>query len=314
MSSEETALWAWLLFESGLGRAKAKSLLGSLNGRPLRALLREVTADPSSWGLTRAEAARLHPPVTLPAPTAVRWDEATYPDGLQALPPEKRPALLFYRGNAALLSGHLFLFTDAPPVDEAMMEEAIALLLGEVRLAAPLGSAAAEVLVSEMASTGGEALFFVRQGLDEEVLSPQVEALVEAGRLLLVSFLPPGTPFDPRWRALLAETEAAVAERVIHCGALPPDFALPARRRWLWLVAQAPSRVPPAVEVCEDAALLLASLPARHLPAAPPPVTPAEERSPLSPEEALALLGRGGRVPEKLRRRLLGERDEPRRR
>ena len=310
--TEETALWAWLLFESGLGRAKAKALLDGLGDEGgLRARLREVAADPASWGLTRAEAARLRPPATLSSPTALRWETAGYPAPLRRLPRPKRPALIFYRGDAALLRGPLFLFTDAPAAEEERLAEAVALLLDEVLPAAPWGSEAAERLLAEMGSTGGVAVLFVRQGLATFAPPPQVEALIEAGRLLLLSFLPPDSPPNPRWRALLAETEAAAAEWLVHAGAEPPDLAPLPGTRAFWLRPPEGSAPPAPWEALEEAAMLLAALPAPSAssPSPSPETAPPETTEPpLPPEEVLALLGRGGRVPEKLRRRLLEER------
>ncbi len=104
MTGEETALWFWLLFESGLPRAQAKRLLAALPPeRPLRAWLETVRRSPQRWGLTPAEGARLHPPDRLAPTAALRWNEATYPPGLRPLPPERRPALLFFRCNLQLL-------------------------------------------------------------------------------------------------------------------------------------------------------------------------------------------------------------------
>ncbi len=308
--TEETALWAWLLFESGLGRAKAKALLDGLGEGGLRARLREVAADPLSWGLTRAEAARLRPPATLSSPPALRWDAPGYPATLRRLPLPKRPALIFCRGDAALWRGPLLLFTDAPFAGAEMLAEAVSLLLGEGMLGAPWGSEAAAAIVAEMASSGGEAWLFVRQGLGALSLSPPVARLVESGRLLLLSFLPPAAPPNPRWQALLAETEAAAADMLIHGGEKPPAFVPLSGTRAFWLHAGPPPAASPrGWEVLDAPASLLEGLPAPSAPAPRPEGgTPEAEVEPsLPPEEVLALLGKGGRVPEKLRRRLLGE-------
>ena len=311
--SEETALWAWFLFRSGLGLAQAKAVLARLErGERLATLLPALRRDPRRWGLTPAQAARLHPPSQPTPVSALRWDEAAYPASLRRLPLERRPALLFYRGDPQVLRGPLCLFDEAPPADEGLLDEALALLLDEWPTAAVWGSRAAERLVAALREMSGTAILFVRQGLATFEPPAEVGGLVEEGRLLLLSFLPDTRLPSPRWAALLAETEAAAAAYLIHCGTEPPALA-PLASACLWLTAAPPAAPPPAVTVVTAPALLplaLADRPSRPAPASRPAVPePEEER--LSPQEALARLGAAGKVPDKLRRRLLGRADDP---
>jgi triosephosphate isomerase len=302
---EETRLWYWLLFESGLSTQRAKILLADW----------EEAGRTAAQALESSEDADLTPPQELPQMEAVRWNEAEYPDGLRALPLKLRPALLFHRGPRHLLARPRIHFPPSP-LEEAGQEalrEAADVLLGEmVLLSAVHGSDQARVLLEELAHAEGEVLLFARSGLEEVELSERERALLKAGRLLVVSPLPPSTPPSPDLESILERVEAAAADRRVVVGAEAPPPSPETPTLWIALEVEGEEEKEiPGVRRANYPAEILAwmgGLKVTPTPPAPPAEpAPPDGEPPLSPEETLRILEDGGNVPEALKRRLLGE-------
>lgn len=320
--SDQAALWAWLLFESDLSAQRAKHLLlrWQREGHALTDVLARLPAGAASLGLTREEAAALRPPTSLPEVNAIPWDDAFYPAELQTLPAKLRPALLFFEGPEHLLMYPLLYLAPGTPDEAAreLLREVVGMLLGEVLPIAFRGSVEAAVLLEEMESSAGGALFVARQGLKEIAWTPQEQALLAAERLLVVTPLPPTAPANPAWDAFLYQVAQGMARRCIatdlatlpETGAPPtllltphaptdtlPDHVTLARTPadaliWAGDHQPAPANYPTAsAPHTSDADALLV----RDAPAEPPP----------TPEETLRVLEGGGRIPEALRERLL---------
>ncbi len=322
--SDQAALWAWFLFESGLSAQRAKHLLlrWQREGHALPDVLARLPAGADALGLTREEAAALRPPASLPEVNALPWDDAFYPAELQTLPAKLRPALLFFAGPEHLLMYPLLYLAPGTPDEAAreLLREVVGMLLGEVLPIAFRGSVEATVLIEEMESSAGAALFVARQGLKGIAWTPQERALLAEERLLVVTPLPPTAPVNPAWDAYMYQVAQGMARRCIatdlaalsETGAPPtllltpsaPQDALPdhvtlARTPadalvWLGDYHPAPADYPtPRASHTPDADALLI----RDAPLAPPP----------TPEETLRVLEGGGRVPDALRKRLAGE-------
>lgn len=315
---DEAALWAWFLFDSKLPPQRGKVLLErwESEGRSLRAVLAALPGQAIALGLTPDEAALLHPPAVLPPVTALRWDEPLYPAGLHRLPLKVRPALLFYRGAVQALQRPVVYLPPAPLTtpERETAHELIAQLLGEGFLPAAFqGSPQAELLLAEMADAEGETLLFARCGSAQLMLAGAEAALLEAGRLLLVSPLPPTAAANPAWDALLEQLAAAMAYRLILTAA-PQASALASELhgRVLYIAAEPPAApCPPGMQLATEPSEVLFWLAASVTgPAAAPAAEslydlPTVELPPLAPEEALQTLAGRGRVPEVLRQRLL---------
>jgi hypothetical protein len=234
---DETALWAWFLFRSGLPTARAKALLEGWTSRGLT-LRQALTLSRAELGISAQEAARLHPPAELPLVTALRWDNGYAPAhelgrGLLSLPLKLRPGLLFYAGDPALLNRPLVYLAPAllESEDRALLHEALSLLVDEPLL---LGvyeqSAQVPVLLEEMAYSTGEAVIFARTGLDNYRPGALETSLIEKGRLVVVTPLPSQTAYQPAWDAVLQQVAVAAARRVLltgdaaRTGAVIPGF------------------------------------------------------------------------------------------
>lgn len=331
---DETSLWAWFLFRSGLPTPRAKTLLTEWAAQKLTLMtaLEGLPARAADRGLTPDEAARLRPPAHLPAAHALRWNEPLYPQRLQSLPLKVRPALLFYLGEASLLMRPMvYLKPDTLSAEnEEALRELISLLLGEYFLPAAFhGTRQAELLLAELADSEGELLLFARRGLADMPLMEQERALLAAQRLLLTTPLPPETPPNPAWDPLLFQVAQSAAATCVTTTppttadplspptlllSAAPGMALPAHVhavanaaeavQWLTegLNADSPPLASPsawqgATEPAWDAAPLDAAPLGESLPPDPP----------LPPAEALRLLETRGNVPEVLRKRLLGQ-------
>lgn len=315
-SSYETQLWYRLLFGGILSTRRAKELLirWDREGYALAEILRSPEKA-EQLGFSLEEARKIQAVEDLPPTPAVRWNEAAYPDGLRNLPVKVRPALLFYRGNAALLQRSIVYLPPGPlpAEDRDLIREMVSLLLGESLSPSVLwGSEQAALLLEEMTHAEGEILLFVRSGLDQVDLGEREKRLLERGRLLLVSPLPPGTAPNPQWDDLLAEIEGAAAHRcilttkILHVSA-PTCPQTPT----LWLTSSIPeASLPGGIHRATDPAGVLLWL-ADIKPGGPRGRSASDNESdlgpPPTPEETLGILEKGGSVPEVLRKRLLGE-------
>ncbi|HOT90466.1 MAG TPA: hypothetical protein PLJ78_14705 [Anaerolineae bacterium] len=313
-TDNETRLWAWFLFNAGLTPQRAKTLLTEWeqHGLTLSSVLERLPAQADMSGLTPDEAIRLRPPHELPDVHAVRWNEPLYPLGLHHLPLKLRPALLFYTGEASLLLRPIIYLVPGP-LDAAtreLLQETVSLLLGENLLPATFReSPQAELLLEEMAISEGEALLFAREGLAQLMPSEREQAFLQAGRLLILSPLPPSTRATPALNEVLQQVAASAALRRVHTHAatLPDDPAAAAGT--LLLTATAVSRAPHGIPVAEsavEALTWLTEIPLPPTPTSQPAAEPLYDAPPPTPEEALRVLEKGGRVPEVLKKRLLG--------
>jgi hypothetical protein len=344
----ETALWAWFLFRSGLPTARAKALLEAWLARGL-SLSEALTLPRAELDIPPQEAARLHPPAELPPVTALRWDNGYAPaheigQGLLSMPLKLRPALLFYRGEPALLGRPLLYLAAAPleAVDRPLLHEALSLLVDEpLLLGAYGGSPQVPVLLEELAYSTGAALIFARTGLANYRPTELEASLLDQGRLVVVSPLQPQTAYQPGYDPILQQVAVAAARRVLLTGeaarvsgTVPGlDMATQGASPVLALTATEPRRpAVPGLQVTgtpadvlpwvdtlfADASVDPESYETREAesmasPASTPPYwvgpelteTVEEELGPPpSPGEILETLSRGGTVPEALRRRL----------
>jgi hypothetical protein len=322
---DETQLWAWFLFNARLAPQRAKTLLSAWDqrGLTLRAVLEALPAQAAALGLTPEETAKLHPPHELPDATALRWNEALYPLGLHQLPFKLRPALLFYTGDLSLLMRPIIHLAPGPLDDETreLLQETVGILLGEnLLLAAFRESQQATLLLEEMIASEGEVLLFAKQGLAHLTLPEQEQALLQDGRLLVLSPLPPNASPNLAWDDVLQQVATSAAMRCVysHAAALNKTES---HTNALLLAASPGMRAPQGVRVVTNAAE--AALWLTELPAAP--VSTAQQSHPVSspsaslelaaeapvgpppsPAEALSVLEKGGRVPEALKKRLFG--------
>ncbi|MBN2005568.1 MAG: hypothetical protein JXA21_19570 [Anaerolineae bacterium] len=335
MNIQETSLWTWLLFNSGLPPQRAKLLLTQVNKQKitLAEVLQNVTAYVKTLGLAPDEITRLKTPPPSPAPVAaVRWNESHYPSGLQNLPLKLRPALLFYAGDPSLLLRPIVYIATTPlqPQTQEIMQEVIGSLLGEeVLLAVLQDSPQAEILFEEMRNGAGEAMLIVRQGFEHTEHSQEVKTWLESNRLLALTPLPPHTPANPAWNTVLEQVAFAAAWRCV-AAELTSEVAASTTPTAL-LTPTTEAKYPPHIQVLDDPgeiALWLTDIPASTATATvrndllvardgpsnvsgelPPaltelPVAPPEP--PRSPADILQTLEAGGKVPEALKKRLLG--------
>lgn len=297
--NEETRLWGWFIFNSGLRPPRAKALLArwQAQGMSLAAVLEQLPQAAARWGLSPDEAATLRPlPAELPEVSALRWDEPLYPRGLKTrLVEVMRPALLFVTGAASLLQRPL-VYLPPEALDEAAQEaarEVVGMLVGEAVLPAVFeGSPVAELVLDELATTEGEVLLWLRGGSDSWKPTPLQQALLEAQRLVALTPLPPPAPDIPQWMPFLEQVALAAADFVVfHQGVEEALAGVPhtrygePERLAAWLDDAAPLSVPPMP--------------------APPTVMVVEPDPPLDPKEVLNRLEKLGRVPPSLRERLL---------
>ncbi len=321
--ADETQLWTWFLFNAGLAPQRAKALLSAWDqrGLTLSAALDMLPAQINALGVTPEESAKLRPPRELPEVNALRWNEPLYPMGLHQLPFKLRPALLFYAGDLSLLMRPIIYLAPGQLDGETreLLQETVGILLGEnLLLAAFRGSPQAALLLEEMIASEGEALLFAKQGLDRLALPEDEQALLQAQRLLILSPLPPAAAPNPTWDDVLQQVATGTAMRSVYSDATAlakiernanaivlaasPGIHAPQGVRivtnaaeaalWLTELPAAPVSVTPQITVTPSASLELAAEP----PADPPP----------SPADALRVLEKGGRVPEALKKRLLG--------
>jgi len=311
----ETQLWTWFLFNSGLSPQRAKVLLAQWHSRnlSLQAALDMLPAQTQRLGLTKDEARTLTPPQNFSELPALRWNEGLYPQGLQELPLKLRPALLFYTGDSQLLSRPIvYLYPDPLlPNTEEMLREIISLLLGEnLLLAAFHDSPQAGLLLQEMNDSEGEAMLFVREGLDQLVLPQQIQAFVKEERLVIVTPLPPGSKPKPAWGPVLEQIAIAAARRCI--ATTPPSEQSTSSKPTL-LLSDCPVTPQAHLHVADnpmEALVWLTDIPG--LSPGPDPQAPLSAQPPtpepaLTPEDILRTLETGGQVPDVLRKRLIGQ-------
>ncbi len=333
----DAALWAWFLFDSGLQTQRTKALLDAWHTQSLtlQAALARLPGDAAALGLSPAEAAQLSPPEALRELQALTWDASLYPAGLNRLPVKLRPALLYYRGEPTLLCRPIITLApgslDQGPQDR--LREVINLLLDEeLLLAAYEGSDQATLLMEEMTFSQGEILLFARAGLEARAPSGTESQLIADARLLVLSPLPPTAPHRTAWDRILTRVALAAADRIILSGdaaqephavtglGTTPTLALSGTPPGIRAPA---THVPSNIQVTDapaDVLLWVESLFPEHdlLKGTAGQTTVTDEVSAYaqpeedmgsapSTEEILATLGKGGTIPEALRRRLEGD-------
>ncbi|MEA3308564.1 MAG: triose-phosphate isomerase [Chloroflexota bacterium] len=319
-STVQANLWYWYFYQSGLPTARAKELLARWQtvGMTLSQVLKSLPEGSKEAGINVQEAQKLSIPAELPAVSALCWDDELYPAGLRQLPLKLRPALLFTHGETTLLRRPRSYLPPAtlPEAERPALHESLSLLLdGSLLPAAVRGSEQAELLLAELTQSTGALLLFVRSGLEKITLTDTERALLSAGRLLLISPLPPATAYNPRWESVLGQVEAASATHHILTGAdyhppATPGSPIPAA----WLHAgETEAELPMHVTQLHGAEELLFWL--ADTEEEPDPLstttagTQSDERAtppPTSPAETLDILQKGGKIPAVLRERLLG--------
>ncbi|MCU0521548.1 MAG: hypothetical protein MUF84_12740 [Anaerolineae bacterium] len=340
--SDDSALWTWFVFYSGLSTQRAKELLENWHTQSIALVdaLGQPQARAASLGITPGEAAllasgRVASASGLPSVEALTWLDDLYPTGLNRLPLKLRPALLFYRGAASLLSRSVvYLAPSAVAADtEERLIETLALLMGEhVLIAAFEGSDQARLAMREMAAAEGELLLFAQSGLRRRSSTDLEAHLVEDGRMVVVSPLSPETAHQPSLDPILQQVAWYAADRVLLTGddvarGLPADwlgskpileladFDESSRPPTPWAVTAEPTDVLDWIEgllaVPGSGTLAVAGPGAQRLrhpsqPEVQETYEPGEGVSlpPISSEEILATLSKGGVVPEALLRRL----------
>lgn len=326
--ANNTALWAWFLFESSLSPTRAKELLVAWEeqGLALDEALSRLPQDMVNLGLTASEAQGLRVPAQLMPVTGLTWHNELYPTGLHRLPLKARPAILFYRGEASLLARPLALLAPTPSMQQEdivdLLEETLSLILGEAWLIGVLEETPqATLLLNELIHTEGEAALFLRSGLEARDWRPDELDLLQERRLIALSPLPPKTAADPAWTPLLEQVAIAAADRVIVIGS--PEAVVRYARRCrgkplLGLTRRTPTEPKEISDLSitnqpTDVLLWLADESALTRPilrgaAAEATGSYRETTEPsrqLSPNEILAVLESGGRIPEALKRRLI---------
>ncbi len=339
---DDTALWTWFVFDSGLPAQRAKALLEAwqADGLSLADALDRVQTQARQLGITPGEAQLLQSGraalrVAPAPPQALTWRDELYPRGLRSLPLRVRPALLFYEGNPSHLKRPVVYLApgSVSPDQEELVREVLSLILGENIVVGVFDATPqAALAVEEAMAAEGELLIFARTGLGQR-MTPELErSLIANGRALLLSPLPPKIPYQPGLEAILHQVAWYASERVI----LSPDSAPPAPpSNWLMsrpvlalqsapgrqshlagcTIATEPSDV---LDWLEDQ-VVPEPFPAatREVPQHSPSLesTPIAESAgtlvdaaplpPLSPEEILRTLGKGGTIPDVLRRKIL---------
>jgi len=318
----EAQLWTWFLFGGALPTARAKSLLyeWQQRGLTLAMALEQAASQAPKLGLTPEEALKMRPPATVPEQTALTWNAPGYPAGLRLLPLKVRPALLFYLGAVDLFARPILYLPPVAIAPEAYddLRETLSLLAGEYFLPAAFrNSAQAALLLEELETTEGELLLFARQGCERITLSATEQALLDAGRLLVVTPLPPTAESNPAWDSVLEQIAAATAGHCITTattfeqvpGAAPATILLAAEDTTFSIPEGMQRADTPA-----DVLTWLLEMPLPDMPVASPNVIAEPlgdfamplDLPPLAPADALRTLETGGRVPEILRKKLLG--------
>jgi len=339
---DDSALWTWFVFDSGLPTQRAKALLEAWQtaGISLTGALEQVQAQAALLGLTPGEAGLLASGrAALRAapdpPQALTWLDALYPRGLRALPLRVRPALVFYQGDTSLLA-HPIVYLAPGSVSagqEELVRETLSLLLGEdIVVGVFEGTPQAALAMDEATAAEGELLIFARSGLGRREPGESESQFVAHGRALLVSPLPPSVPFQPGLESVLHQVAWYASERVILTADSSPSYPPSG-----WLTSKPVLELRSAVEhqpqpapcaTAREPSDVLDWMEGRTAPEPLPggvfdgPQGPTSGTSttiadddggldaldhlpPLSPEEILKTLGKSGAIPEVLRRRIL---------
>jgi hypothetical protein len=326
----ESDLWRWLLFESGLNRRRAREII--LQGAQSNALSLFWQAGPAILAqqltLSPEESTRFQKVYADWAAYDIRFDaerrgglqtlrinEPGYPDSLlRFLPPERRPLLLFLRGEMALWDMPTLLpVAGTQPDEEAIVWalDVLADLAMEGALPLLIAQAGFEALaVRTFITAGVPFVLLVPQGLAAYVPPAGLQQALDEGRALLVS------PFQPDWRAP-AEGEnpmlphaVAFAHSLAHAllALSPPAFApAPEQPCFRWPGLTDGSSCP---DVYGDAEFFFLRL-AESAASGPPDVIVAAAQAsappsaePIDPAEILETLARGGDIPPALAQRL----------
>ena len=320
----KSALWYWYFYQSGLPTSRAKKLLANwqAEGCTLSEVLESLPEDADKRGLDLSTAKKLQPPADLRPISALCWDDELYPAGLQQLPLKRRPALLFTQGERSLLQRELIYLPPAalPEENVAALREALTLLLdGSLLPMTVRGSEQAALLLAELEQSTGAIALFTRAGMQQLTLTEQERDWLAAGRLLFISPLQPDSDFNPRWESILSQVEAASAPRQLLTGATPQPLTTPSERQTTaWLhTAQSDAELPAELKQlhgAEDLLFWLAETEAKLDPelavtaesdASSKAGNETDSQPPTTPEETLAILEKGGKIPAVLHERLL---------
>ncbi len=314
----ETELWSWLLFDAGLKTYTAKQLLTLLQDHNISLVeLRQMApAEIMAKGFGLYQSTLSQNPTLKKVTSAIRWNDPLYLKGLHDLEIKYKPALLFFNGNLALLERPVFYFLPGeitPPTAELLAGVVELLLDSSLLPAAFAGSPQERLLMDQMLVNDGEALIFTDQGLDHWTPPEEIAQNINAGRILLLSPLPPGTAANPALNLIIQRIVAAAADRWIissNPGNRTSSDGL--SRPTLVLLQDNLPGTPQLPDVrnamdIEDAIQWLNNsfIVDEELSAGPAEVPVEEKLPPLSTESALHILEQAGTVPEVLRKRLL---------
>ena len=319
----ETDLWRWLLFHSGLRRRRARHVIlqhGQSQALSLffqqgpmffvrqlglteeeEAALQERLADWAMWQ-SRMDGEREQGLVT------VRINEPGYPPTLlRHLAQEQRPLLVFWRGEGMLLEMPLVLVSAAStPSEEAVVwaQETLLALAEEGMVPLLVARPGYEARLARVLLEGEVPFVLViPQGLMAYEPPSGLARAMDASRTLLVS------PFQPDWKPEAADRNPMLPHAVSFAQALASaQLALTPGIEAVSPCFAWPELVSGDCEPYQDPEILFLRLAEAAVPAPTVQITPQPEPvvelPPLRPEEILATLAQGGRVPEALARRL----------
>ena len=324
----ESDLWRWLLFESGLSRRRAREII--LQGAQSNALSLFWQAGPEilaqQLALSPDETPLFHKIYENWAAYEARFDaerrgglqtlrinEPGYPDTLiRFLPSERRPLLLFLRGETGLLEMPMLL-----PVAEALPPEEDAVAWALDALAELAAEGALPLLIARAGFEAQAARAFLDAGIPFVLVIPQgltayvpplgLQRALDAGRAMLIS------PFQPHWRPP-TEGENPLLPHAV-------DFARSLAHALLALSSPVPAPVEGqpcfrypgladegrCTEVYEDAEsffLRLAESATPHPAGVMVTASSPQPEEPVDPVEILETLARGGDIPPALADRL----------
>jgi len=208
----ETDIWRWLLFESGLSRRRAREII--LQSAQSNALALFWQAGPEiltqQLALTPEEAALVQQALAewpkiearfeaerQAGLTTLRLNQHDYPGTLiRFLPAERRPLLLFLRGEPSLLDLPLALpAAGAPPDDDALLWALETLVASEGALPLLVARSDFEAhLARAFLDSAVPFALIIPQGLGAYTPPVGLQQALDAGRILLVS------PFQPGWQ------------------------------------------------------------------------------------------------------------------